>query len=238
MRIDTHCHFSSTSYHVHSEHILLDVDVSLSHFNLKSTPWHKIGIGLHPWYVNEAILTKLYAIPLVVWSECADFIGEIGLDFSPRFRASRRLQMNALEYQLSLASDLGKPVSLHLFKAYQTMFECLRGYRLRGAIHGFSGSIEEARRFLSLGLRLGVNALLLRHNTPRYQRLVELLPIESFVLETDFPNIPYPDGRPADSQQLWYIAQRIAQIKSLHIDEVLTITTQNAKESFNLVIDR
>ncbi|MGE4501555.1 MAG: TatD family hydrolase [Thiomicrospira sp.] len=233
MLVDTHCHFSSF-YSVDSDRLLLDVDSTLSHLGKTSTNSHKIGLGLHPWFVDDQSLLKLYSVDEFAW-QAASLIAEIGLDFSPAFRQTRLLQLEAFNYQLALANRFNKPVSLHLVKSYQPMFEFLSCYHLKGAIHGFSGSVNEAVRFYKLGFRIGVNGLILRENTPKYRCLVDSMPLEALVLETDYPNIVYPDGRPADSMQLLRIAQRIAQIKSLSVERVIAITNQNAMESFNLV---
>ncbi len=233
MLVDTHCHFSP-SYSVDSDRLILDADIDLSHLGRASSIYHKIGLGLHPWLVDDQSLLKLYSVDELTW-QSSSLIAEIGLDFSPAYRQTRLLQLEAFNYQLALANRFNKPVSLHLVKAYQPMFEFLSCYHLKGAIHGFSGSVNEAVRFYKLGFRIGVNGLILRENTPRYKYLVETMPLEALVLETDFPNIFYPDGRPADSRQLECIAQRIAQIKSQSVERVIAITNQNAMESFNLV---
>lgn len=236
--IDTHCHVtfgSPCSFQI--SYPTLDVDVDLSHLHGYSpqSSYHYIGVGLHPWFVTSALFQQLQAIPLDEWKTKAHFIGEIGLDHSPRFHDNWDLQQAAFHYQLEVAARLSKPVSLHLVKAYQPMYSLLKSTQVRGAIHGFSGSVVEAKRFYELGFRLGLNAMILRANTPRYQALIKSLPLDAFVLETDFPNIAYPDGRQADQHQLLCVAEKVAQLKQVSLQQVVCSTTQNAIESFNFV---
>ncbi|HEY9018722.1 TatD family hydrolase [Thiomicrospira sp.] len=241
MLIDTHAHLDQltlSSYDDHHPIITVSTDLASCHSNFILAQKHPTKVmmacGLHPWFVQDSSLQELNLLLDYIESNNIQIMGEIGLDFSPSYKSTRNQQLEILEIQLRFASQHNLSVSLHLLKAYDELFDLLRTYPVKGAIHSFPGSLEQAKRFSKLGIKIGVNGLILRDNAPRYLNLVTHLPIENIVIESDAPNIPYPDGRPGDLNMITLIASRLSQIKQLELETLCQITTQNAIESFKL----
>ncbi|WP_081836017.1 TatD family hydrolase [Thiomicrospira pelophila] len=241
MLIDTHAHLNllQTSSEVYKYPVInVSTDLESCHSNLSVSVNNPNSVfmacGFHPWFVDQVSNIDLNLLFEFMKSNNIHIMGEIGLDFSSSHKANKQKQLEVLEAQLRFASQYNLSVSLHLVKAYDEMFALLKHYPVSGAIHSFPGSLEQAKRFAKLDIKIGVNGLILRDNAPRYHNLVRNLPISHLVLETDAPNISYPDGQTGDLGMLSLIASRISHLKNMDLVDVSTITTQNAIESFNL----
>lgn len=242
MLIDTHAHLNQLQL-VPKEfhHPIISVSTDLEScksnqaYSINDQPKIFMACGIHPWFIKDSSLNELNNLFEYMQSNNVRIMGEIGLDFSGTYKSTMQQQIGVLEAQLSFAYKNQLPVSIHLVKAYDAMFELLECYPVQGAIHGFPGSFEQARRFSQqLGIKIGVNGLILRENAPRYKNLVKNLAIESIVLETDAPNIAYPDGTVGDLEMLSLVATKVSQIKNIELIDVIDITTKNAIESFKL----
>lgn len=190
--------------------------------------------GFHPWFINKSSLDLLQPLADLCLQQNIRVIGEIGLDFSTNYRVSTPIQLEVLSFELAFAHAHDLAVSIHVYKAYDPLYALLKRYPVRGVLHGFPGGWHQAQRFINLGFKIGINGLILRPQSVRYIELVQKLPIESLVVETDAPNIHYPDGRPGDLSMLALVAQQIADIKQMPFDDVCRITTRNAIEVFKL----
>lgn len=197
------------------------------------------AVGLHPWFVSQDSALELDSIKTLVDQYQLGILGEIGLDFSKPYLSTKSLQLSVFEQQLVWASEGGLSVSLHIYKGYDEAFELLKRYSVKGALHGFAGGFEQAKRFVDLGFKIGVNTVLLHKHVPKYVRMIKNLSIENLILETDAPNISRFISLPSEKplEQHWFyieqIAQKIANIKQCSFNQVAEITTQNAIESFN-----
>jgi TatD DNase family protein len=160
-------------------------------------PWFRPVLGLHPWWVKEHsraecdhALEELTRHFETNASRIAA-LGELGLDFSKNGKACEELQVHVFEHQLELAQRFSKPLVLHLVHAQERSLEVLRrharGRALRGIVHAFSGSIETARQYLSLGLKLSIGPGI--SEPGRFLSLKKALPQlrpEDWVLESDW----------------------------------------------------
>ena len=165
-------------------------------------------------------------------------IGEIGLDYHYIENSSDKdLQKELFIKQLDMATRLSKPVVIHTREATKDTLDILKSYNLIGDIHCFSGSLEIAREYISLGYKLGIGGVLTFKNS-KLPVVLESLPIESILLETDSPYLaPEPvRGSKNESSNIPYIAKKIADIKKLSTEEVEKITTNNAIALFDLDI--
>ena len=186
--------------------------------------------GLHPAYANQwsciaaEQLQELARQPKVV------AIGEIGLD--KRVAPSLQQQEIALRKQLQIALTAGLPVLLHAREATGGLLAILRelqiGEKVGGIWHGFSGSLPVAKELVALGFKIGVGPILLRENARKLPEAVRALPAAALVLETDFPDMT---DRP---ETLITIAEKIAELRSISLDEVARITTENARQLFGV----
>jgi len=194
--------------------------------------------GIHPhdavsWSTDtEAELRRLLAAPGVI------ALGEIGLDFF-RDLSPREAQYPAFHAQLELALELDLPVVVHTRESSSSSLDVLEPYArrgLRGIMHCWSGTVEEARRARELGLLLGVSGVVTYKKPGALPEVIAETPLEGLVLETDspyLPPVPYR-GKRNEPGYLPLIASRVAEIKGLAVDEICHATRQNALRLFRL----
>ncbi len=190
------------------------------------------GLGLHPWYANESLEPVLELIR----REPPTAIGEAGLDLwgeTPPQPLDRQLEV--LEAQLDLARRLGLPVTLHSRKAVPELLAAIRRYvGVRGALHAFSGSYEQAKEFLDLGFYVGIGGAVTRPRAKRVRRCAAALPIDCIVVETDSPAIGMDTVEPPNVRP-WHVrrvVEAIAELRCMAVEEVEGQTDENATRLF------
>ncbi|MGM0541341.1 MAG: TatD family hydrolase, partial [Pseudomonadota bacterium] len=167
-------------------------------------------------------------------SESVVALGEIGLDFSPAYQQSKKLQIAVLEAQLSLAKKFSKPISVHVIKGHNELYHRLRRSSLTGIIHGLGSSTEVAQNYVDCGFKIGVNGVLLRENAHRYHALVRHFGPKHLVLETDYPNVRLPGLVKSNLHDIICVAQQISVLLDLSFDDVLKVLNGNAERLFEL----
>lgn len=194
-------------------------------------------IGYHP-EVSNKIVEKDYEIleEMVKNNPKIVAIGEIGLDYHWD-KDNKDKQREVFCKQLELAEKLKVPVVIHSRDSINETYEILKKYKVTGVIHCFSGSLEMAKRFISLGFLLGIGGVVTFKNSKLFE-VIEKLELTNIVLETDSPYLtPEPNrGKTNESSNIFYIAQKIAEIKNISLENVAKITTENAIRTFDLPI--
>ena len=170
-------------------------------------------------------------------------IGEIGLDYYyfPKSKARReeikQKQKQALEQQLNLAEEFDLPVILHCRAAHDDLLDFLKG-PIKGVVHSYTGTVEQAKRFMELGLYIGFNGLIFKDvpALPNPEKVISSVPLERIVLETDAPYLIPPMVGTERNEPLFvkYVAEEIARIKNISFKEVAEATTNNAKNLFDI----
>ena len=208
-------------------------------------------VGLHPVYVNEtrdksglpgesfnyAEYKELAKHPRVVG------IGECGLDFfhiEGDANNFKERQQSAFEAQLSLALELDKPVMIHCRDAYSNVIRTLRtfqeksGGKLRGNIHFFAGTLQNAKDILELGFTISFTGVVTF--APQYRELVEFVPLDKMHAETDSPYVAPAPFRGKRNEPLYVleVVKKIAEIKGLSIKEVSEQLAKNAESLFKI----
>ena len=197
------------------------------------------AIGMHPTSVNEntkwrdelQIVRNLLKEPPVKW--CA--IGEVGLDLHWS-TSSLTEQCQALVIQMQLAIEYDLPLILHVRDAWNEIFpllEPLHG-QIRGVFHSFQGTLKDYRQIQELGnFAVGIGGFITYKNSSTV-KVVEQIPIEDIVLETDAPYLtPVPfRGTRNESAHIPVIAAKIAEIKGIPVEEVMRATTARAQSIF------
>jgi len=178
-------------------------------------------------------------------------IGECGLDYyhepkSKEKRTAQRLkQKSTLAQQVKLARELNLPIIFHCRKAHEDLIDFLQPHKgkIRGVIHCYTGDLKQAEKFYELGLFFGFNGLIFKDvpALPSPKEIIGTLPLERIVLETDSPYLVPPQAiagsDPAMRNEplfVQYVAEEIARIKGISVDEVASITTANAKSLFSI----
>lgn len=247
MFIDTHCHLDATEFEGAQASIVLNAQaagvgqivvpsVSSSNFEQVSKlclqhPSCASAYGIHPMYVDDAMPDDLEVLHDYLKQHKPVAVGEIGLDFFIKHYDQARQEHFFIE-QLKLAREFDLPVVLHLRRAQDSVLKCLRQQKVRGGIaHAFNGSRQQADEFIKLGFKLGFGGAMTYSRATKLRELAATLPLESIVLETDAPDIP-PDflerGLPNEPRYLPIIAQTLATLRGLSLEEVARVTTENA----------
>jgi TatD DNase family protein len=194
-------------------------------------------MGLHPCSVDAGFEKELELVEY--WLDKMPFaaIGEIGLDFyhSTDFKEE---QFEVFERQIDMALERELPIVIH---SRSSMDECLKVVSekgrgsIRGIFHCFGGDVRQARKIIDLGFMLGIGGVVTYKNAG-LAKILEELPLDSLVLETDSPYLtPVPfRGKRNESSYLTHVAAKIAEIKGLPIEEVVQATTNNSKKIFRL----
>ncbi len=188
-----------------------------------------VALGLHPWFAEEDVAEVLSLIE----TRHPVAVGEAGLDFweEPEL-AVRRRQVEILEAQLELAVRLDLPVTLHSRKAVSGLLPVLKNHSgLRGALHAYSGSYEQARAFVDLGFFIGVGGAVTRGRAKRVRRTAQQLPLDAIVLETDAPAIGMEGVEPPHvlPAHVVRVARALADLRGLELAEVERQTDANVR---------
>lgn len=242
--IDTHCHLSIEDYDNLDELIdkmnknnILAINNGC---NLKSNEEvlelernniYK-AIGFHPEEVDNIPNDYIEYIERNIDKIVA--IGEIGLDYHYT-KDNKEKQIEIFENQLKLAEKYNKPVIVHSRDAINDTYEILKKYKVVGSIHAFSGSLEMANKFIKLGFKLGIGGVITFKNC-NLKDVVREIDLKNILLETDSPYMtPVPfRGKKNSPLYLKYIANFIAEIKEISVEEVYKITSENASKLFDL----
>ena len=165
-------------------------------------------------------------------------IGEIGLDFHYN-NSSKDQQLEAFEQQLQLAVKENLPVVIHSRDADEETIQLLEKYQdkmpKKGVIHSFTSGLELAKKAIGWGFHLGFNGIITFKNAENVRNALEITPVNRILLETDAPFLtPMPfRGKENAPKYLPLIAQEVAQVKSLTIEETLKMTYQNSLDLFD-----
>lgn len=159
-------------------------------------------------------------------------VGEIGLDYYWD-EPERSIQKKWFEAQLNLAKEIKKPINVHSRDAYADTMDIIKStkaYENGGIIHCFSYGVECAREFLDMGFMLGIGGVLTFKNGKKLKEVVEYAPLDQLVLETDCPYLsPEPfRGKRNHSGNIKYVAEKLAEIKNISVEEVIRATRENA----------
>lgn len=199
------------------------------------------AVGLHPLDVEEAwVPNRIGEIQDLAQSDRRVVaIGETGLDF---FKASNQdQQIEAFEAQLAIAQQLHLPVIIHCRDAAEPMANCLRRFwqqygPVKGVMHCWGGTPEETQRFLDLGFYISFSGTVTFKKATQIQASAQMVPLDRLLIETDCPFLaPVPmRGKRNEPAYVKYVAEQIAQLRSLSTEELGLTTTRNACELFNL----
>lgn len=256
--IDTHCHLYDEAFDTDRAEALqraLDAGVTtmlLPDIDSASTPrleelykaypqHFRPMVGLHPTSVKEDFEQELAKVRAALTTQHPTMkyvaVGEIGMDlyWDRTFEAEQR---EVLKRQMLWAEEQNLPVCLHIRKAHNEVFGLLRDLnrpRYRGVMHCFGGSVQEAQRAVEMGFHLGIGGVVTFKNATLAE-VVKAVPLSSLLLETDAPYLsPVPHrGQRNESAYIPLIAQRIADLRGITIDEVAQTTTASACDLFRL----
>ena len=189
------------------------------------------AVGVHPDDVEHLKEADMERLAILSRQDKIQAIGEIGLDYHYD-EPAREIQKRWFIRQLALANEEKLPVVIHSRDAAQDTLEIMKSEHNPengGVIHCFSYGVEMAREYLNRGYFIGVGGVVTFNNGRRLKEVVEYAPLDRIVLETDAPYLaPTPfRGKRNCSLYLSYVAEEIAQIKQIPVDEVYETTFKN-----------
>jgi TatD DNase family protein len=194
-------------------------------------------MGLHPTHVKENVKEELTLVK--EWLDNRKFyaVGEIGMDLYWD-RTFIKEQQYAFQTQIQWAKERKMPINIHCRDAFEEVFEILekeKSEALFGIFHCFTGTLAQAKKAISYGMKLGIGGVVTFKNGKIDQFLQEI-PLSEIVLETDAPYLaPTPfRGKRNESSYLPNIAQKLADIYGVSIAEIAKITTENSKTIFGV----
>ena len=195
------------------------------------------AVGSHPDVadeVNEDVLEQ-YRV-LVQNNPKVKAIGEIGLDYHYE-DIPREIQLRAFRMQMELARELGLPVIVHEREAHEDGMQVVRDFpEVTGVFHCYSGSAEMARQLVDKGWYIGFTGVLTFKNARKAIEVASSIPLDRIVLETDCPYMsPEPfRGKRNDPSRLYRMAEKLAEIRGLTVEEIHQITTENGKRLYRI----
>ncbi len=194
-------------------------------------------LGLHPCSVKSDWEHVLDTIKAAITQFNIVAVGEIGIDLYWD-KTTLPEQIAAFKAQIAWAKELKLPIVIHCRDAFKEVFEVLEQEKdqyLRGILHCFTGTIEQANKAIELGFYLGIGGVVTYKNAG-LDKVVEQIDLNKIVLETDSPYltpVPYR-GKPNESSYLVHIAQKVADIYQKDVETIAAVTTENSKKIFGI----
>lgn len=260
MIFETHAHYDDETFRIDRDSLLLEikehgieriVNVAADIESCKTTlalsekyPFIYAALGVHPSgtkELNEELLRWLEA-------QCMEYsvkncgrvvaVGEIGLDYYWD-EPERSIQKEWFEKQIELAKRVKLPMIIHSRDAARDTIELMKKHHAEetgGIVHCYAYSKEMAAEFMDLGFLIGIGGVVTFKNAKKLKEVVEYLPMDRIVLETDSPYLaPVPNrGKRNSSLNLPFIAEKIGEIKGIEAERVIETTTENALRLFGL----
>ena len=252
MFFDSHAHFDDERFDADRDELLSsmaenqisyitnigsDLKSSISSVELsKKYAFLYSAVGVHPHEVKDMTERTLDEIKNLAKHKKVVAIGEIGLDYYYD-HSPRDTQKYWFKRQMELAWDLGLPVVIHSRDAMEDTINICRQCKIHGGIiHCFSGSEESAKIFLSMGYHISFAGPLTFKNSKNLPKVVKAVPLDRILIETDSPYMaPEPHrGERNSSIYVKHVAEKIAEILNMTVEEVAAATTENAKKIFNI----
>ena len=253
MLFDTHAHMDDRSFDEDREQLLASLpgqglqilmnpgcslESSRNAVKLANTyDYIYAAVGSHPDVadeVNEAVIEEYRT--LCRENSKVKAIGEIGLDYHYE-DIPRQIQLKAFRAQMELAKELNLPVIVHEREAHEDGMAVVREFpEVTGVFHCYSGSAEMARLLVDKGWYIGFTGVLTFKNARKAVEVASSIPLERIVLETDCPYMaPEPfRGRRNDPGKIYRMAEKLAEIRGLSVEQIHEITVENGKRLYRI----
>ena len=248
--IDTHCHLNKEYYENVDTVIKEAVSDNVEYLIVSSCNpenWEEninlinkyknvyLNISLHPEYGNEEIDYDLYLKQMkkIIKSNSKIIaIGEIGLDYHYD-NTNKDRQRDLFVKQIMLAKEYKLPIVIHTRDATKDTIDILKKFNIKGIIHCFSGSLETAREYINMGFYLGIGGVVTFKNS-KLKDVIKEIGLDSIVLETDSPYLSPIRGNKNFPKNIKIIAEYIASLLNISVEEVSKKTTLNVKKIYNI----
>lgn len=252
MLIDSHCHLDAPEFDADREAVIARARAAGVMTQVipavAASGWPKLrdlctegsglrpAYGMHPMFLAEHRREHIDALRALLRNERAVAVGECGLDFHvPGLDQTQ--QRFLFDAQLRIAREFDLPVIVHARKAVDAVIAAIRTIGgLRGIVHSFSGSEQQAEQLWKLGFCLGIGGPVTYERAQRLRRIVAAMPIEFLLLETDAPDQPdaFHRGERNEPARLTDVRDCVAELRGMSSDALAVATSRNAKRLFTL----
>lgn len=196
-------------------------------------------VGTHPHEVENFLDSDLEIYREMLKNKKVVAVGEIGLDYYYD-KDIKEKQKEVLVKQIKFANEMDKPCVFHIREATEDFINIVKEnkkyFRRPSMIHSFSGSIETAKFYLDMGFYISINGIATFKNAGKILDVIKYVPLEKLLIETDSPYLtPVPHrGEINRPEYVYFVAQKIAEIKDISVEKVLLQTENNAKKLFGI----
>ena len=247
--VDTHCHLDMEPMAYHEAEVMararaagveravtVGVDLASSERAIRiahAVPGVYAAVGIHPSEVGSVSMDDMERLRVLADDERVVAVGEIGLDYYQLERHAdtmpdRITQTRAFDQQVSVAADLGRPVIVHARGAIADAVTILRDYQpeVTALFHSFDGTAKEAALIIEMGGFIGLNNIISYPKNDALRVVVQDIPLDRIVLETDAPFLPPQNrrGTPAEPADVAPVAQLLAELHHVRIEHVVAVT--------------
>lgn len=251
--IDSHCHLDAPEFAADRAAVLVRARAAgvvaqiipavtaesfeaLAQLTASETDLHA-AYGLHPMYLSEHRPEHLGQVRERLAGGTAVAVGECGLDYFVEGLDPKQQRMY-FRAQVELAREFDLPLVLHARRSVDEVIATVRRIgKVGGVVHSYSGSEEQARQLWKLGFSLGIGGPVTFERAQRLRRIVASMPIEFLLLETDAPDQPdqWHRGQRNEPANLAVIAETIAGLRGVSVEEIARATSDNARRVFRLL---
>ena len=252
MLFDTHAHMNDPAFDQDREEMILSLKEKGTDFVMnvgcclesskdcialaEAYPFVYASVGSHPDSADEVNEEVIENYRRMAQHEKVLAIGEIGLDYYYE-TVPREIQQKAFRMQMELAKELNMPVIVHERNAHDDGMRIVKEFKgVTGVFHCYSGSAEMARQLVNMGWYIGFTGVLTFKNARKAVETAESVPLDRIVLETDCPFMaPEPfRGKRNDPGKLYRMAEKLAEIRGLSVEEIQAITVENGKRLYRI----
>ena len=253
MIIDSHCHIDFSDFDADRAAVLqlagqCGID-SIIVPGVTQKTWHKIQqcceeytqlkacYGLHPYFIDQHSESDLLDLHSWIQNNRPVAVGECGLDFFLKHLDKER-QHYFFEQQLDIAVEHNLPVVIHARKSTEAVIEAIKQRpTLRGMIHSYSGSYEQAIKLIDLDFYMSFGGAITYEKSTRLRKTAAAIPLECLLVETDAPDQPVAQStsRRNEPACILHVINALAELHGTDTDEIAMQTSDNAKRLFQLV---
>lgn len=254
MLFDSHAHYNDERFNEDRDEILSQMNANNVGLILNSCssldevkdifaicekyPFVYASVGIHPHEAESLTEADMDLLKEYAKSPYVKAIGEIGLDYYYDF-SPRDIQQKWFARQIDIAREIKMPVVIHDRDAHKDTMDILRAHSIRdvgGVFHCYAGSVEMAREILDWGMYIAFGGTLTFKKSVRPAEVAKYVPLDRIVIETDSPYLtPEPNrGKRNSSLYIHYVAERLAEIKGISVEEAENATFENAKKCFSI----
>ena len=252
--IDAHCHLDFEVFDADRTQVLeRAASTGISEIIIPGTErcyWDRINTlcsgnkqlhacyGLHPYWVDRHQFEDIQALQMHIETNRPVAIGECGLDYRSHLLSDdddKSRQLAFFEAQLVLARDHQLPVVIHSVKATEAVIQSIQKFKdLRGMIHSYSGSLEQARQLIDLGFYISLGGSVTYENASKLRKVAQNIPLSSMLLETDAPDQPdkQHQGQRNEPAFIRNTLEEIARLREESIEDIARQTSTNARALF------